>query len=209
MRESLGEVYLIVSPNQIFMGCSNAEANIQLTSRRLDFVKPVEIYAIVDIFGTSILTTEGEEWKRHRKIVAPAFSEKSNTVVWKETLRQTDGMVSVWSKLSGNEPGNMKVKDTAPYTATMALHIICAAGFGVRQLWDGEDEGQLGTNIVSGFNTSKLIREHTLTFKDSLNTLLHGIIWLAIFPVSLLSMCFSSFALSLLTYRRKVTFRAT
>ncbi|KAF8850616.1 cytochrome P450 monooxygenase-like protein [Acephala macrosclerotiorum] len=186
MRQSLGEVYLIVSPTQIFMGCSNAEANLQLTSRRLDFAKPVEIYAIVDIFGTSLLTTEGEEWKRHRKIVAPAFSEKSNTVVWKETSRQTDGMVGVWSKLDGNEPGSMKVKDTAPYTATMALHVICAAGFGVRQLWDGEDEGQLGTNTVPGFNTSKLIRGHTLTFKDSLNTLLDGIIWLAIFPVSLL-----------------------
>ncbi|CZR52843.1 related to cytochrome P450 3A7 [Phialocephala subalpina] len=186
MRESLGEVYLIVSPSQIFMSCSNAEANLQLTNRRLDFVKPVEIYAIVDIFGTSILTTEGEEWKRHRKIVAPAFSEKSNAVVWKETLRQTDGMIKVWSKLDGNESRSMKVKDTALYTATMALHVICAAGFGVRQLWDGEDEAQLGTNVVAGFNTSKLIREHTLTFKDSLNTLLHGIIWLAIFPVGLL-----------------------
>lgn len=94
----------------------------------------------------------------------------------KETLRQTDGMINVWSKLDGNKSGSMKVKDTAPYTATMALHVICAAGFGVRQLWDGEDEAQLGANIVPGFNTSKLIREHKLTFKDSLNTLLHGII---------------------------------
>ncbi|KAE8444471.1 hypothetical protein EG329_000562 [Mollisiaceae sp. DMI_Dod_QoI] len=186
IRESLGEVYLIVSPSQIYMSCSNAEANIQLTSRRLDFVKPVEIYAIVDIFGSSILTTEGGEWKRHRKIVAPAFSEKSNAEVWRETLRQTNGMVNVWSKLDGNGSRNMKVKDTAPYTATMALHVICAAGFGVRQLWDGEDENQLGTKVVLGFNTAKLIGAHTLTFKDSLNTLLHGIIWLAIFPVNLL-----------------------
>jgi hypothetical protein len=62
MREELGEVYLIVSPSQIFMSCSNAEANVQLTTRKRDFVKPVELYAIVDIYGPSILTTEGEEW---------------------------------------------------------------------------------------------------------------------------------------------------
>jgi cytochrome P450 len=81
MREALGEVYLIVSPGQIFMSSSNPEANVQLTTRRRDFVKPVELYAIVDIFGPSLLTTEGDDWKRHRKIVAPAFSEKSNSLV--------------------------------------------------------------------------------------------------------------------------------
>jgi len=96
-------------------------------------------------------------------------------------------MLNVWSKLDGNSPSDLKIKDTAPFTQTMALHVICAAGFGVRQLWNGEDESQLGKNIVPGFNTAKLNGSHTLTFKDSLTTLLHGIIWLAIFPVSLLS----------------------
>jgi len=186
MREALGEVYLIVSPGQIFMSCSNAEANVQLTTRRRDFVKPVELYAIVDIFGPSILTTEGEEWKRHRKIVAPAFSEKSNSLVWRESLRQGLEMVEVWSKLEGNTSGTMKVDDTAPYTANMALHVISAAGFGVEQLWAGEDEAKLGSKAVPGFNTSKLIGSHTLTFKESLKTLLRSIIWLAIFPVPLL-----------------------
>ena len=186
MREALGEVYLIVSPGQIFMSCSNAEANVQLTTRRRDFVKPVEIYAIVDIFGPSILTTEGEEWKRHRKIVAPAFSEKSNSLVWRESLQQGLEMVEVWSQLEGNTAGTMKIEDTAPYIATMALHVMSAAGFGVKQLWAGEDESKLGSKAVPGFNTSKLTGSHTLTFKESLRTLLRSIIWLAIFPVSLL-----------------------
>lgn len=168
------------------MSCSNPEANVQFTTRRRDFVKPVELYAIVDIFGPSILTTEGDEWKRHRKIIAPAFSEKSNSLVWKESLRQGLAMVRVWSKLNGNTSGTMRVEDTAPYTATMALHVISAAGFGVRQLWADEDEEKLGSNAVPGFNTSKLIGSHTLTFKESLKTLLHSIIWLAIFRVSLL-----------------------
>jgi cytochrome P450 len=168
------------------MSSSNPEANVQLTTRRKDFVKPVELYAIVDIFGPSLLTTEGDDWKRHRKIVAPAFSEKSNSLVWKESLRQGLAMVDVWSKLEGNTSGTMKVQDTAPYTATMALHVISAAGFGVRQLWAGEKEEKLGSNAIPGFNTSKLVESHAMTFKESLQTLLHSIIWLAIFPVSLL-----------------------
>jgi cytochrome P450 len=177
----------MASPGQNFLSTNNAEVITQMTSRRNDFVKPVEIYAIVDIFGTSILTTEGADWKRHRKIVAPAFSEKSNSVVWRESLRQGLGMLNFWSKSTGNALNDMKVDDTAPYTALMALNVICAAGFGVRQLWDGEDENQLGRKVIPGFNTAKLIGKHTLTFKDSLNTLLHGIMWLAIFPVGALS----------------------
>ena len=35
----------------------------------------MERYAVVDFFGKNVLTTEFGEWKRHRKITAPAFSE--------------------------------------------------------------------------------------------------------------------------------------
>ena len=39
------------------------------------FPKPLEIYELFDCFGANILTTDFGEWKRHRRIVAPAFSE--------------------------------------------------------------------------------------------------------------------------------------
>ena len=44
-------------------------------SLRLRFPKPVEGYELVSFFGKNIVTTEFSEWKRHRKIAAPAFSE--------------------------------------------------------------------------------------------------------------------------------------
>ena len=39
------------------------------------FPKPLEEYKIFGLFGKNILTTDFDEWKRHRKIVAPAFGE--------------------------------------------------------------------------------------------------------------------------------------
>lgn len=187
LRDTYGEIFLIVSPGQIYMNVSNPGAIMQITTRRNDFLKPVEIYGIVDIFGVSMLSSEGENWKRHRKIVAPAFSEKSNNLVWKESLRQGAGMLDFWSKLPGNSTGFINVKDTAPDTALMTLHVICGAGFGVRQLWGNEGEKELGNKAIPGFNTAELKGNHTLTFKNSLNTLLHSMIWMALFPVWLLS----------------------
>jgi cytochrome P450 len=171
----------------MYMNCSNAEVMIQITTRRNDFQKPIELYGIVDIFGKSVLTTEGTEWKRHRKIVGPAFSEKSNAQVWKESLSQASSMLNFWSKCEGNAPGDIKVKDIAPETALMTLYVISGAGFGVRQVWDGESEELLGKKLVTGFNTAKLSENHRLAFKDAINTLLHGIIWVGIFPIWLLS----------------------
>jgi cytochrome P450 len=171
----------------MYLNCCNAEAIMQMTTRRNDFQKPIEIYGIVDIYGKSVLSEEGAEWKRHRRIVAPAFSEKSNALVWKESLSQAVSMMKFWSKLEGNEPANIKVQDTARETAMMALHVISGAGFGVKQIWEGESEDLLGTKVVPGFNTAKLNGNHKLEFKDAINTLAHGMIWVAIFPIWLLS----------------------
>lgn len=42
---------------------------------RTRFPKPVQQYRILQFWGNNIVASEGEEWKRFRKISAPAFSE--------------------------------------------------------------------------------------------------------------------------------------
>jgi len=42
----------------------------------------VDLYAVLAIFGTNIVASEGEEWKRYRKIAAPAFSEVRPELDW-------------------------------------------------------------------------------------------------------------------------------
>lgn len=35
-------------------------------------------YKLISVIGDNIVASEGEDWKRHRKIAQPAFSEVSN-----------------------------------------------------------------------------------------------------------------------------------
>jgi cytochrome P450 len=49
----------------------------EVTSSRARFPKPVEIYVALSFFGHNIIVSEGEEWKKYRKISAPAFSDVS------------------------------------------------------------------------------------------------------------------------------------
>jgi cytochrome P450 len=46
-----------------------------ITTSRAKFPKDVDHYAVLATFGSNVVVSEGEEWKKYRKIVAPAFSE--------------------------------------------------------------------------------------------------------------------------------------
>ncbi len=184
------DVYMVVSPSSINVWSSNAEANAQMAARRAEFEKPVEHYTIVNPFGRNVLSSEHGDWKRQRKIVAPSFSEKSNSYVWETSLKQGQSMLKSWAEHKGNVPADMKVSDTQPGTAMLALHVICGAGFGVPQIWPHEDEAILGKGRVTGFNTAELTGGHKWTFKDSLKqTIGLDIVWLAVLPRWVLSKC--------------------
>ncbi|TVY55447.1 Cytochrome P450 3A13, partial [Lachnellula suecica] len=180
-EEQYGDTFLTVSPVQITLKTSNAELITQMGARRNDFVKRVDRYKIVNLFGTSILTTEGQEWKQHKKITGPSFSEKSNRLVFEESLRQAQGMIDYWSSQGNNSKKEIKVEKTAEDTATLSFHVICAAGFGVPQLWPGESEEKLQGNGVPGFSYMLPGGRHMMTLKDSLINLLHSIYWFGLF----------------------------
>jgi len=189
VEKILGDTYMVVSSGEFFLKTSNAELITQITARRLDFPKPVWRFTIVDIFGKSILTAEqGEEWKRHHKIVGPTFSEKSNRLVFEESLRQAEGMLSFWKDKSGDKglSAELRLKDTSGDTATLTLHVICAAGFGIPQLWENQGVDSLDGRALPGFSDDKLTGGHTLSFKKSLMTILSHILWFMVFPPRLL-----------------------
>ena len=53
----------------------------EILGARARFPKPTEAYQLLAAFGSNILVTEGDVWKRQRKIAAPAFSEVSALVI--------------------------------------------------------------------------------------------------------------------------------
>jgi cytochrome P450 len=157
--DNLGDTYVIAGANETLLRTTNAELIAQITTRKNGFVKPLKNYAIMKIFGTNILTTEGAEWKRHKKVVGPSFSERSCGLVWQVSLKEVQGMVGLWERKEKERSEELKVlrvEDTSVDTAILSLHVICAAGFGVPQLVSEDaarfviQKGTLLTLIASG-----------------------------------------------------------
>ncbi|KAH9998670.1 cytochrome P450 [Russula vinacea] len=143
---------------------ADAAAIQEITTHRARFPKPLQRYKIVAVFGANIVASEGEEWKKYRKIAAPAFSEKNNKLVWDETIRiMMDLFDNVWGDRS-----EVVVDHCVDVTLPIALFIISAAGrFGRRVAWT--------TDLV-------VPPGHQMTFKDALHLLSTNLVLKIVLP---------------------------
>ncbi|KAL1946308.1 hypothetical protein VTO73DRAFT_15435 [Trametes versicolor] len=158
----VASVNLLPSPDLTLYIADPAIAK-EIIGARARFPKPLETYALLATFGTNILVTEGEEWKRQRKIAAPAFSERNNKLVWDESFRIVDDMFkNVWQNKDVIE-----LDHVMDLTVPITLMVIGAASFGRRMSWNEDSIAPAG---------------HTMTFKDALHEVSHRLFLSIIFP---------------------------
>ena len=130
------DTFLAVSPGKITLNTAEASVIDQMTSRRHDFPKALEVYEMLQIFGNNVITVEGQDWRRHRKITSPPFSEANNVVVWKETLSQTEAMINGW--FPSDKERSKTLRKLAVDAMRLTLHIISKAGFGKTLTWPAQ-----------------------------------------------------------------------
>lgn len=168
--EKLGcDMFIVVSPGKNLLAVADADAVNQITTRRTDFPKPIDLYGSLDVFGKNVVSTEGAIWRHHRKITSPPFTERNNRVVWEESLRQAKSMMAGWMK--PDDEVSKPLHDVSDQMMRLSLHVISLAGFGVRLTWPHEDEGP-----------QKPPPGHSLTFKDALTLLLDNLLVVLVFP---------------------------
>ncbi|KAF8605417.1 cytochrome P450 [Ceratobasidium sp. AG-I] len=134
MRDSLfqklgSDVYTLVGILNGASGYHVSDPNTikQIVAPRSVFTKNPEDYAPLREFGDNLVTAEGEEWKRQRRICAPAFSDRNNRLAWKTATEFTNEIISSWSD---NKPTRVSDFD---------LCVIAKAGFGQDVKWNDKD----------------------------------------------------------------------
>ncbi|PBK85291.1 cytochrome P450 [Armillaria gallica] len=136
-----------------------ADATIikDITSSRTLFPKPVSMFQRLSIFGPNIVASEGDTWRKYRKISAPAFSDRNNRLVWDESLKITEDLINtVWK----NED-MVEVEHAVDVTLSIALKVISVAGFGRKMDWQADTVAPEG---------------HTMSFHDALNLASIGLV---------------------------------
>jgi cytochrome P450 len=81
------------------------------------------------VYGHNVLSANGSEWQRFRKILSPQFNEDNNQLVWRETLDQAQSLLKIWLDRQADVSAGQAV---ARDLMQLSLHIISKAGFGGR-----------------------------------------------------------------------------
>lgn len=130
------------------------------------------------------MSTEGTDWKLHRKVTSPGFNEKNNVLVFQESIAQAQGMLRKWLGPGGK--GNHTLTEVPMDSMRVTLHVISKIGFGVGLLWPGEELTEKDKASLN-YSSHEPTEGFTMSFEHALSHLLENLIWVLLIPDWLLS----------------------
>lgn len=150
-----GKSYVLVTGGRLEFWTWDAEIAREITGRPKDFQQLDLASVVMNVFGENVLTTDGSNWARHRRIVAGAVTERVSPIVWEESVRQTRQLMqSVFRK---NENG--VTNEMFDGIKKVAIHVLYRAGMGNQQDFEGEEEVKQGMKL-SYIDAVKIINEN-------------------------------------------------
>ena len=161
-------VIMVSSGGNVLWTC-DPEAIVQFSGRHHDFVKPVEMMGMLNMYGPNITATEGEESRRYRKIAGPAFNDRTHGCVWTESIGQTAALLNKWS-------GNAPITDLNEDLAKLTLHVISFVCFDRHMHW-GEDSGEKTASNQS----------HKMSYSEAISSMVANIPILFLVPPMIIS----------------------
>ncbi|EKM52492.1 uncharacterized protein PHACADRAFT_100698, partial [Phanerochaete carnosa HHB-10118-sp] len=111
---------------------SSPEVMKQFVAMKGQSEKPPEAGILVRIWGPNVFSEGGDVWRRHRRIVQPAFSPRTYALICTETSRLYDEMV-VAEAWMGKD--TIDIPDVNVITHKLALLVISCCGFGNPLSW--------------------------------------------------------------------------
>ncbi|KAJ7185585.1 cytochrome P450 [Mycena filopes] len=113
---------------------SNIDIGRQIASggNRSNFIKPPGSNAVFLRWGMNLAASEGLMWRKHRRVVGPAFGTELYKLVWEKTMETYRDMVEVegWK-----EKDVVDIPVVQDITLKFAFLLICTCGFGFPSTW--------------------------------------------------------------------------
>ncbi|KAJ7615517.1 cytochrome P450 [Roridomyces roridus] len=117
-------------------------------------VNPVD-FTTESVWGTSIVSANGEDWKRHRRVVAPAFTTKMFSRVVEEST-------SLYSSMKDEFGSDQVVTNLRSLLHRFTLVMICRCGFGMPVSWK---QGGTSQDEIDIFDRALSVASSTLVHR--------------------------------------------
>ncbi|KAH6608772.1 hypothetical protein Trco_002118 [Trichoderma cornu-damae] len=154
-HHELGDAFMLVTPGRNWLYIGNPDLVMDIVRRRDEFPRCVELTQVLDIFGPSVGTAEGQRWVQQRKLMASCFNERYNGVVWSESIAQATDMIRYWLS-------RPSVRSTADDLRALSLGVLSKAGFGKSFKFEGYEETSHADPAASYKDSLQLILENCI-----------------------------------------------
>lgn len=85
--------FILATPNGNMLWTCDPFVVNQLLIQHDKSQVPVDIIKFYDLWGPTVGSVEGDEWRTHRNVITAAFTPATNTAVWRETTYQAQTLV--------------------------------------------------------------------------------------------------------------------
>ncbi|CZS87974.1 uncharacterized protein RCO7_00944 [Rhynchosporium graminicola] len=191
-REELkSDVFFHVGAGGQLLIVADADVASQVVHRWKDFSKKIAYYRTLAVFGPNVVTVEGTDWQRHRKITSPPFNEKNSGLVFQKAAAQGKDMLNSFTHdIEGCEASPV-VDDLFHWTMAVALNVLSSAALSLHMPWPIKSVASPSRPVAipqdkTAASSSKPVRGHKMTFASSLNSLMKCLPFIIFFPVWLL-----------------------
>ncbi|OAG42898.1 hypothetical protein AYO21_02849 [Fonsecaea monophora] len=167
-HQKLGDAFAVVRSGHNELYVNDPTAVQEIMSRWKIWIKPPEQYDIFNLFGPNVVSINGEDWQRHRKIAAAVFKESNHRLVWTEAMRQSGQMCEEMKRRQDTTNGGLTLKNVETDVALAALHVLSAVGLGQSYDFAGGLK-----HIVQG--------QHRVSYAESLSFIFRNIFLVWIF----------------------------
>ncbi|XP_039686605.1 cytochrome P450 72A68-like isoform X8 [Medicago truncatula] len=96
-------------------------------NKMYDFQKPIA-NPLGKLLANGLISHEGEQWSKHRKIINPAFHLEKLKIMLPIYLKSCDDLISKWEKMLASD-GSCEM-DVWPFLQNLASDVISRAAFG-------------------------------------------------------------------------------
>lgn len=176
LKESIfkkyGPAFILVTSGSNELSLIDPELAAEVLKRIKDFPNTDISGVILNIFGPSLITSDGENWSRQRKLIAPNINEKISGLVFGESCRQAREMLaSYMDDLKG------VTDDTMRGMKTVAINVLGSAGFGISQPWKAEKTTRPSSE-----------KGYHMTYMEATKTMVENIVEAGVMPARLLTL---------------------
>ncbi|KAK5166540.1 uncharacterized protein LTR77_008083 [Saxophila tyrrhenica] len=129
--------FLLVSCGRLELWTCDSAIVAEVLSRPKDFNQLDIGNFILNKFGDNILTTDGDRWARHRKVVAGVINERISKSVFDETVVQARGLLDQ-IQTDSNGTSAIETNKAFDWAKKITMQVLSGAGMGTQLPWNNE-----------------------------------------------------------------------